>query len=77
MEFAPSIAPALRGSVEEEMTEVLPALRNLFLEGMPSPGPVEETIRQFVATRQLSSHQIAISYWDGDRDPWLGHEDTF
>ena len=75
--FASDIALALRGSVGEGMTEVLPALRNLFLEGLPSLGPVEETIRQFVAARQLSSHQIAISDWDGERDPWLEHEDTY
>jgi hypothetical protein len=75
-EFAPYIAPALRGSVGEGMMEVLPALRKLFLERLPSPGPVEETIRQFVAARQLSSHQITISYWDGEGDPWLEHEDA-
>jgi len=61
------------------MTEVLPALPvwNIFLERPPSPRPVEETNRQFVAARQLSSHQIAISHWDGERDPWLEHEDPY
>jgi hypothetical protein len=75
--FASNIAPALCGSVGEGMTEVLPALQNLFVEGLPSLGPFEETIRQFIAARQLSSHQIAISDWDGERDPWLEHEDTY
>ena len=59
------------------MTEVLPALLNLLLERMPSPGPVEEIVRQFAATRWLCSHQIAISYWDGKYDPWFSYEDTF
>ena len=78
--FAPYIAPALHGSVGEGTTEVLPALLNLFLERLPSPGPFEEkTFRQFVAARQLFSHrhQITISYWDGEFDEWLEREDAF
>jgi F-box-like len=77
-EFALYIVPALLGSVGEGKTEVLPALRNLFLERIPSPGPVEEISRQFVAARQLSSHQIAIFYWDVKRDKtdkMFDHED--
>ena len=76
LEFAPHIVPALCESVGEGMTEVLPALQILFLEKLPSPGPVEEGIRQFVAALQLSGHQIAVSYWDGERDPWLEYEDS-
>ena len=82
--FSLSIAPALCGSVGEE---VLPALRNIFLERLSSPvrgtwlprrqPPVEETIRQFVAARQLSGYQIAISYWDGKCGPWFNIADTF
>ena len=76
------IAPALCGSVGEGMTEVLPALRIIFLERLSSPDsrrqpPVEETIRQFVAARQLSSYYIAISYWDGKCGPWFNIADTF
>jgi hypothetical protein len=56
-ELSPNIAPAL----EEGMAEVLPALQNLLLEKLSSPEPVEETVRQFVAARQLSSHRIAHS----------------
>ena len=65
------VAPTLYGSVGEGTTEVLPALRNLFLPRLPSPGLFGEIVRQFVAARQLSSHQIAISYWDGEFDEWL------
>jgi hypothetical protein len=78
-EFALYIMPAQLGPVGEGMTEALPALRNLFLERMPSPGPVEEITRHFVVARQLSSHQIAISYWDVERDKidkMLDHEDS-
>jgi len=41
-EFAPRFAPALQELVGERATEVLPALRSLFLELHPSrPGPQE------------------------------------
>ena len=73
--LAPHIVPALCESVGEGMTEVLPALQNLFLEKLPSMGPVEEGIGQFVAARQLSGHQVAVSYWDGERHPGLEDED--
>ena len=68
------------------MTKVLLALRNIFLERIPLPvcgaSPprqlhVEETIRRFIAARQLYSYQIAFSYWDGERDPWFDHADAF
>jgi hypothetical protein len=62
-EFAPRIAPALQEFVGERATEVLPALETLFLETLPS-GPVQDTIGQFVAARQLSDHPIAVSRWD-------------
>lgn len=59
------------------MHEVLPTMRNVFLERLPSPGPVEETIRNLFAARQLSGHQMTISYWDRESDPWLlQHEDS-
>jgi hypothetical protein len=62
-EFTPRIAPALQELVGERVTEVLPALRTLFL-GAPLPsGPVQEIIWQFVAARQLSGHPIAVSRW--------------
>ena len=79
-EFALYIVPALLRSVGEGVTEVLPALRNLFFESIPSPRPVEEISRQFVAARRLSGHQIAISYWDVERDKTdklYNHKDAF
>jgi len=44
--------------------EVLPALRNLSLEGLEPSGPVQEAIKSFVAARRLSDHPIAIQRWD-------------
>jgi hypothetical protein len=64
LEFAPSIAPALKELVGERVTEVLPALQTLFLkEPLPS-GPVQEAIGQFVAARQLAGHPLAVSRWE-------------
>ena len=75
-EFAPYIVPVLLWFVEEGMTELLPALQNLFSEKLlPSPGPVEGSTRQFTAAHQPSGHRIAVSYWDGERNSWLEHED--
>jgi hypothetical protein len=65
-EVALSIAPALRRLVGDRVTEVLPALQHLFLEGLQPSNPIQETIRHFVAARRLVGHSIAISHWDGE-----------
>ena len=64
-EFAPVIARALKVLVERRIiiTEVLPSLQNIFVEGLEPLGPFQETIGKFVAARQLSGHPIAISIW--------------
>jgi hypothetical protein len=62
-EPATCIVPALRELAEGGMTEVLPALQNLFLEGLESLGPVQEGIGKFVAARQVASRHIAVSSW--------------
>ena len=58
-EFAPGIAAAL-----QEMTGVLPSLRNIFVEGLRPSGPFQEKIGLFVAARQLSDQPITTSLWD-------------
>jgi hypothetical protein len=62
---APGIAAALQELVEGRITEVLPNLQNIFVEGLEPSGPVQENIRQFVV-QQLSDHLITISVWDKD-----------
>ena len=62
--FALRIAPALQELVGGGTTDVLPTLQNLFLEGLQPPGPDQEGIVKFVATRQLSGHPITVSLWD-------------
>jgi hypothetical protein len=61
--FMPHIAPALKELVGERVTEVLPALQTLDLYRPLAPGPVRETIEQFVAARQLAGHPIVVSHW--------------
>ena len=62
--FASCIAPALQELVGGRTTEVLPALQNLFLEGLQPSGPDQEGIVKFVATRQLSGRPITVSLWE-------------
>jgi hypothetical protein len=51
--LAPSIAHALQLLVNGRMTKVLPALQNIFLEGLQSSVPVLEGIGKFFSARQL------------------------
>ena len=72
-EFVPRIAPALEELVGVRTTEVLPALENIFLAGLPPSGPLQERIEKFVAARQLISHPVAVSrLWDPEQneDEW-------
>ena len=63
--FTPYIAPALQALSGESVTEALPALQSLFLERYPSGYSrlVQDSIGQFVSSRQLSGHPIAVSRW--------------
>jgi hypothetical protein len=70
-EFVPGITAALQELIRERITEVLPTLRNLFLEGLQVSGPAQESIGRFVAAQQLIGHPIAVSPWikEADIDP--------
>jgi hypothetical protein len=60
--LVPYIAPALQELTGERITEVLPALQNIFLHEVGASRPVEEGIKQFVAARQFSGHPVAIHH---------------
>jgi hypothetical protein len=60
-EVAPGIAAALRGLVGDRITEVLPSLQNIFVEGFKESGPVPENLGRFVTARRPSHHPITIS----------------
>ena len=72
-EFAPHIVAALQELqvVGDRMTEVLPTLRNVFLEELEPGGRVQEDIAKFVAARRLSGHSMTVSHWERDpRQEW-------
>jgi hypothetical protein len=63
-EFAPGIAAALQELIGSRITEVLPNLRNIFVEGLEPWGPFQENVGQFAAARRRSGHPIAVSVWE-------------
>ena len=65
--FASLIIPALQELTGGSTTEVLPTLQNIFLEELQPSGTVQASIRQFAATRQVTSHPIAVSRWDNSK----------
>ena len=62
--FIPLVAPALQQLVAESVIGVLPALQNLYLEGLQSLVPIQG-IGQFVAARELFNHPVTVTSWDG------------
>ena len=66
-EFVPRIVPALQELVGGRMTEVLPTLENVFLEGSQPSGPLLQGIEKFVAARRLTSRPVAVSRWERSR----------
>jgi hypothetical protein len=67
-EFVLGITAALLELLWERVTEVLPALQNLFLEGLRRSGPVHQSIRLFIFARQLFGQRMAVSLWIKDAD---------
>ena len=58
------VARALRGLPAERVTEVLPALENVFISEPEPFGPVKEAISEFADARQLSGHPVSIYNWE-------------
>jgi hypothetical protein len=65
-ELVPCIAATLQGFTGERATEMLPALQEIFVEGIHPSGSDQDAFEPFIAARQLSGHTIAISHWDGE-----------
>ena len=65
--IAPRVVIALKELIggPGAVTEELPALQRLVVEELPTSGPVQEVIGQFVAVRQLSGRPVAIHSWVG------------
>jgi hypothetical protein len=65
--FAQRIASTLKKLVwilGQRVTDVLPSLKSLFLEGIQPSGPIHEDIGQFVAARHVLGHPVAVSRWN-------------
>jgi len=65
----PPVSATLQELTGERTMEVLPALRNLSLEGLQPFGPVEEAIKSFVASRELSDHPVVVQAWERRSSP--------
>jgi len=67
------VAPALRELTGDMLTEVLPALREVFFRDHSClPGPIREAFAQFIAARQLSGHPVSIHVKEADKQPTTG-----
>jgi F-box-like len=63
-ETAQHVCGALQELSGERATEVLPALRNLFILGFSeSLQPIQDAMKLFVAARQLSGHPMVVDCW--------------
>jgi hypothetical protein len=62
----PFIAPALQELSGERVTDVLPALQNLFFTGPMPSGPVKEAIQKFIAARQLAGFPVTVRHRDNE-----------
>ena len=60
LSMVPFVAPAFEELAKERLTEVLPALRNLFLPEQHPSGAVGEAIEQFIAARRRSNLPVTI-----------------
>ena len=69
------IAPSLQELAADRgrVTDVLPALQNLFLK-RPQSGPIQDAVKQFVAARQLSGRLVFDHHWK--RGLWDSDVDT-
>ena len=61
---APRVVLAIRGLVEDNETEDLRTLQNLFIEDLKPSGPLQEAIGEFVAACQHSGFPLAVHSWD-------------
>ena len=62
--LGPILASVLDKVTGERVTEVLPALQNLFIEHLWLQKFVQNTITPFVSARQLYDHPIVVQCWE-------------
>ena len=66
--IAQFIAPALQKLVKEGVKNALPALESIFLEELEPSRPIQNATAQFIASRQLLDHPVAVSHWNRTRE---------
>jgi len=59
--LVPLVAAALEELAVESVTDLLPALQNLFLQS-PQSEPVNKAIGKFITARQLYGCPVAVHY---------------
>jgi hypothetical protein len=59
-DLVPLVAPALQELTGERVTEVLPALQNIFLRGPRISGPVKKALKVFTTARRLSGRPVTV-----------------
>jgi len=57
---APHVAQGLRGLPTERVTEILPALENVFISGLSPDESGKEAFSEFADARQLSGYPVSI-----------------
>jgi hypothetical protein len=63
--FVPRFTAFFQDLVGEGVTQVLPALQQLFVEELHPSGSDQKAFEPFIAARrQLSKHTVAVSHWD-------------
>jgi len=60
--FVLSVASALQELVGEQVTEILPALQTISLEGFQSLDPVPDGIAKFIAARELAGRPVIVHH---------------
>ncbi|KAI0287456.1 hypothetical protein BC826DRAFT_1178420 [Russula brevipes] len=60
----PFVVPSLQELTGTRAMEVLPELRDLFLEGLQLSSSIQSATQPFIAARQLSGHPVAVHHWE-------------
>lgn len=66
--LAQLVAPALGALTEEGVTEMLPALQNILIEGPQASESVQESIERFISARQLFGRPVTVHH--RERGSW-------
>jgi hypothetical protein len=63
LDLAPHVSRALQGLTKSRATEMLPALRDLFLEGNEQLSSITQTLKPFLFARSRYGDAVAVHPW--------------